>query len=144
MVELPEEGAFSGVDTIIARMASHPEEFFETQNNRLAVEKYGGGRWAFIYKEYFRDAMTESEKGRLHEALRTVRRLEFDAMVLKELMRDEEAEKRQELERQMRAAQQAVHTQALSNQYQYQGQQGLMNSTLQASPFGAVPKQEER
>ena len=42
-----------------------------------------------MYKDYFRDAMTEAEKGRMHEAVRKMRRLEFDATVLKELMKDE-------------------------------------------------------
>jgi len=42
-----------------------------------------------MYKAYFKDCMTESEKGRIHEALKRVRRLEFDALVVKELMKDE-------------------------------------------------------
>lgn len=78
-----DEQSFSGVETVLARMKTHPEEFFETQTN---------GRWRFIFKDYFRDAMTETDKGRLHDALKQVRRMEFDATVLKELMR-EEAEK---------------------------------------------------
>ena len=79
------EEIFSGVNTLIERMTTHPEEFFESGEKR--------GRWAFMYKDYFKDSMTESEKGRLHEALRTVRRLELDAMVLKELMKDVDVEK---------------------------------------------------
>jgi len=75
------EEKFSGVDTLVERMKTHPEEFFETGEKR--------GRWSFVYKDYFRDAMTEIEKGRLHEALKTVRRMEFDAMVVKELMKEE-------------------------------------------------------
>jgi hypothetical protein len=75
------EEKFSGVDTLVERMKTHPEEFFETGDKR--------GRWSFVYKDYFRDAMTEIEKGRLHEALKTVRRMEFDAMVVKELMKEE-------------------------------------------------------
>lgn len=71
---------FSGVDTLIGRMQTHPEEFFSS------IEKQ---RWDFIYKDYFKDTMTESEKGRIHEALRTVRRMEFDALVIKELMKAE-------------------------------------------------------
>jgi hypothetical protein len=75
-----EEQEFSGVETILARMKTHPEEFFETQSN---------GRWRFIFKDYFRDAMNETEKGRIHDALKKIRRMEFDATVLKELMREE-------------------------------------------------------
>lgn len=82
---------FSGVNTLIERMTTHPEEFFESGEKR--------SRWSFMYKDYFKDSMTESEKGRLHEALRTVRRLELDAMVLKELMKDTEIEKVEQEER---------------------------------------------
>jgi hypothetical protein len=78
---MSEEKIFSGVDALIERMELYPEEFFENVDKR--------SRWAFMYKEYFRDAMTESEKGRIHEAVRKMRRLEFDATVLKELMKDE-------------------------------------------------------
>ena len=77
------EEKFSGVDTVIQRMQTHPEEFFSSN---------GKQRWDFMYKDYFKDAMTESEKGRIHEALRTVRRYEFDALVVKELMKDEMGE----------------------------------------------------
>ena len=78
----------TGVDAILERMRTHPEEFFEYS--------HGGetkGRWRFMFKDYFRDAMTEIEKGRLHEALKQIRRMEFDTMVVKELMRDELVEK---------------------------------------------------
>ena len=75
------EEKFSGVDILVERMQTHPEEFFESGEKR--------GRWAFMYKDYFKDCMTESEKGRIHEALKRVRRLEFDALVVKELMKDE-------------------------------------------------------
>lgn len=73
---------FSGVDVIIERMKQFPQEFFEFGPER--------GRWAFIYKDYFRDAMTESEKGRILEQLKVVRRIEFDALVLKELFKEKE------------------------------------------------------
>lgn len=76
------EEQFCGVEVLLSRMKSHPEEFFESEGKR--------GRWAFMYKDYFRDAMSESEKGRILEALRVVRRMEFDAMIVKELMKDEQ------------------------------------------------------
>ena len=79
---MSEEKTFSGVDALIERMELYPEEFFESHEKR--------SRWAFMYKDYFRDAMTETEKGRMHEAVRKMRRLEFDATVLKELMKDEQ------------------------------------------------------
>ena len=78
---MSEEKPFSGVDALIERMELYPEEFFENGEKR--------SRWSFMYKDYFRDAMTESEKGRIHEAVRKMRRMEFDATVLKELMKDE-------------------------------------------------------
>lgn len=74
----------TGVDAIIERMRTHPDEFFEYS--------HGGetkGRWRFMFKDYFRDAMTEIEKGRLHESLKQIRRMEFDTLVVKELMREE-------------------------------------------------------
>jgi len=89
---MSEEKIFSGVDALIDRMELYPEEFFENGEKR--------SRWTFMYKDYFRDALTESEKGRIHEAVRKMRRLEFDATVLKELMKDEvkEAEQMQSQE----------------------------------------------
>ena len=87
---MSEEKVFSGVDALIDRMELYPEEFFEGGEKR--------GRWAFMYKEYFRDAMTESEKGRIHEAVRKMRRLEFDATVLKELMKEESQEADREMD----------------------------------------------
>lgn len=81
---MSEEKTFSGVDALVERMELYPEEFFESQDKR--------SRWSFMYKDYFRDALTESEKGRMHEAIRKMRRLEFDATVLKELMKDEAKE----------------------------------------------------
>lgn len=69
---------FSGVDAIVDRMKRFPQEFFSTEE-----------RWRFIYKEYFKDMMTEGEKGRIHDAMKVVRRMEFDANVLKELFREE-------------------------------------------------------
>lgn len=87
---------FCAVDVLIERMKTHPEEFFETGEKR--------GRWAFMYKEYFKDSLSESEKGRLHDALRAVRRMEFDAMVVKELMKEAEP---QEVEAEMSAFGQA-------------------------------------
>ena len=78
---MSEEKIFSGVDALVDRMELYPEEFFENGEKR--------SRWSFMYKDYFRDALTESEKGRIHEAVRKMRRLEFDATVLKELMKDE-------------------------------------------------------
>jgi len=104
----------SGVDAIIERMKTHPDEFFEySHGNDLK------GRWRFMFKDYFRDAMTEIEKGRLHEALKQVRRMEFDTLVVKELMREELLNKmdgsQQELfdhQKHVAAQQNAIYNQA--------------------------------
>jgi hypothetical protein len=78
----------TGVDAIIERMRTHPDEFFEySHGNELK------SRWRFMFKDYSRDAMTEIEKGRLHESLKQIRRMEFDTLVVKELMREELVEK---------------------------------------------------
>jgi hypothetical protein len=71
----------SGVTTLINRMSSNPEEFFGNAQ-----------RWNFIFRENFREIMTEAEKGALHQALKEVRRYEFDALVMKELLVDEKEE----------------------------------------------------
>jgi hypothetical protein len=71
----------SGVTTLINRMSSNPDEFFGN-----------APRWNFIFRENFREIMTEAEKGALHQALKEVRRYEFDALVMKELLVDEKEE----------------------------------------------------
>lgn len=91
---------FCGVNVLLERMKTHPEEFFESGEKR--------GRWAFIYKDYFKDSMTESEKGRLHEALKQVRRMEFDALVVKELMKEEEKSEEAEVAEQLQGFSNAV------------------------------------
>lgn len=68
----------TGVKTLIARMESNPEEFYGEAH-----------KWRFIFKENFREVMTEPEKGALHEALKVVRRKELDVLVVKVLLEDE-------------------------------------------------------
>lgn len=84
----------TGVTTLIARMKSNPEEFFGDAK-----------RWQFMFREHFRDVMTEAEKGAIHGAMKEVRRLEFDAMVVKEILRDE----REQAEQEKAYAQVATH-----------------------------------
>lgn len=74
-----EVGLSSGVETLIKRMQTNPEEFFGDAK-----------RWHFMFREHFRDVMTEAEKGAIHQAMREVRRIEFDVLVVKELLRDEQ------------------------------------------------------
>lgn len=127
-IELAQDGGkFSGVDTLLERMKTHPEEFFEGEN----AVKVSRSRWSFIYKDYFRDCLTESEKGRMLEGLRTVRRLEFDALVVRELMREEIQEKEM-------AAKVAVGPYITGG--------GTISTTnlgvIGPSAFGAVPQKE--
>ena len=69
----------SGVRTLISRMETNPDEFFR-----------GEMKWQFIYEVSFREVLTEAEKDALQEALRVVRRHEFDSIVMEELLRDKE------------------------------------------------------
>ena len=68
-----------GVDIVLARMDTHPEEFYGEEK-----------KWAFIYKEYFRDVMTEIERGQLFEKLKKIRRQEFNERVMTTLVPPEE------------------------------------------------------
>jgi hypothetical protein len=60
-----------GIEIILARMETHPEEFYDDS-----------GKWKFMYKEYFRDVMTEEEKAALHTKLKQVRRTELTSKVM--------------------------------------------------------------
>jgi hypothetical protein len=59
-------------------MESNPEEFFGEAT-----------KWRFMFSANFREVLTEPEKGALHEALKEVRRKEFDTLVVKELLKEE-------------------------------------------------------
>jgi hypothetical protein len=72
------------ITTLVRRMESNPEEFFGD-----------APKWRFIFKENFREVLTEAEKGTLHTALLAVRRLEFDGLVVATLLiKDEEDDHR--------------------------------------------------
>jgi len=62
----------NGVDLVLARMESHPEEFYTSANDK----------WKFIYSEYFRDSMTETEKGMIFDKIKEIRKAEFTAKVM--------------------------------------------------------------
>jgi hypothetical protein len=68
----------SGINAILARMETNPAEFFGD-----------APKWRFIFKENFREVLTEPEKGALHEKLKEVRRQEFDHMVMRTMLDDE-------------------------------------------------------
>jgi hypothetical protein len=60
-----------GVSIVLSRMETHPEEFYA-----------GNDRWKFIYSDYYRDSMTETEKGMIFDKLREIRRAELTARVM--------------------------------------------------------------
>ena len=72
----------AGVRALIGRMESNPEEFYDDAQ-----------KWRFMFGDRFREVLTEPEKGALHEALKHVRRKEFDQKVMRELLKDEMEEK---------------------------------------------------
>jgi hypothetical protein len=71
-----------GVQLILNRMKTNPEEFFGD-----------AGRWNWIFKENLREVMTEIEKAAIFESLKEVRRAEITAKALGTILRiEEEAE----------------------------------------------------
>lgn len=67
----------AGVRALVGRMESNPSEFYGDAD-----------KWRFMFSANFRDVLTEPEKGALHEALKEVRRKEFDERVMRELLKD--------------------------------------------------------
>lgn len=67
----------SGITAVLARMDTNPAEFFGD-----------AGKWGFIFKDRFREVLTEPEKGALHDKLKEVRRQEFDHMVMRTVLDD--------------------------------------------------------
>jgi len=80
--------AGGAVGIVLARMDSHPDEFF------INCDK-----WKFIYKDYFRDAMTETEKGMIFDKIKTIRMAEFSQAVLTTLVEGQNEEDEYEHER---------------------------------------------
>lgn len=70
-----------GVEALLSRMQTHPAEFYND-----------APKWHFIFKEKFREVLTEPEKGAIHEALKEVRRKEFDDHVMRTLLIVEDTE----------------------------------------------------
>ena len=72
-----------GVQIILGRMKTNPEEFFDN-----------GGRWQWIFKDTLREVLTEIEKAALFEGLKAVRRAEITAKAAATVLRaDEQNEK---------------------------------------------------
>lgn len=68
-----------GIQIILNRMKTNPEEFFED-----------GGRWKWIFKEVMREVMTETEKVAIHEELKKVRRMEITAKAAATILKVDE------------------------------------------------------
>jgi 2-hydroxy-3-keto-5-methylthiopentenyl-1-phosphate phosphatase len=73
----PIEQMNDGIAIVLQRMETHPEEFFGT------VDK-----WKFIFKDYFRDSMTETEKGLMFDKMKRLRRAEFTSLVMQTILVD--------------------------------------------------------
>jgi hypothetical protein len=71
----------NGIEIILARMDTHPDEFM-----------FGNEKWKFIYSDYFRDSLSEGEKGAIHDKLKQLRLEEFNQRVLQTLVPAEEAQ----------------------------------------------------
>lgn len=76
-----------GVQIILNRMKTNPEEFFDD-----------GGRWKWIFKDTLREVLTEIEKAAIFEGLKNVRRMEVTAKAAATVLRaskqdQEEAER---------------------------------------------------
>ena len=73
-----------GVQIILNRMKTNPEEFFD-----------GGGRWQWIFKDTLREVLTEIEKAALFEGLKEVRRMEISAKAASTVLRAADDEREQ-------------------------------------------------
>ena len=74
-----------GVQIILNRMESNPEEFFGDQQ-----------KWRWIFGENLRDVMTEPEKAALFEGMKKVRRLEITAKAVATMLPDDKEEGEEE------------------------------------------------
>jgi hypothetical protein len=78
-----------GVQIILNRMESNPEEFFGDV-----------GKWRWMFSENLREVMTEPEKAAIHSAMVKVRRLEITAKAVATVMPQDEEEDDTEFGRQ--------------------------------------------
>lgn len=72
-----------GVGIVLARMETHPEEFFGMGDQAI-------NKWRWIFTESLREVMTEPEKAALFEGMKKVRRLEITHKAIATVMPDEE------------------------------------------------------
>ena len=72
-----------GVGIILARMETHPEEFFGMHENT-------NNKWRWMFAESLREVMSEPEKAAVFEGMKKVRRLEITHKAIATVMPDEE------------------------------------------------------
>jgi hypothetical protein len=72
-----------GVGIILARMESHPEEFFGMGEN-------SNNKWRWMFAESLREVMSEPEKAAIFEGMKKVRRLEITHKAIATVMPEEE------------------------------------------------------
>ena len=82
-----------GVQIILNRMESNPEEFFGDV-----------GKWRWIFSENLREVMTEPEKAAIHTAMTKVRRLELTAKAVASVMPSDEEDEEDQFERGLKGA----------------------------------------
>ena len=68
-----------GLEIVLARMKSNPEEFYETRP-----------KWRWIFQEEMVASLTDDEKKQLIEGLREVRRHEYTERAIKTLLPEED------------------------------------------------------
>ena len=72
-----------GVGIILARMETHPEEFFGMHENN-------NNKWRWMFAESLREVMSEPEKAAVFEGMKKVRRLEITHKAIATIMPAEE------------------------------------------------------
>lgn len=70
-----------GVEIVIDRMKTHPEEFFN-----------GNTKWYWLFNEQAKSCLTSEEKEAIQAELGEVRRKEFTAKVMETLLEEKEPE----------------------------------------------------
>lgn len=78
-----------GVGIILARMETHPEEFF-------GMGDKPDNKWRWIFAESLREVMSEPEKAAIFEGMKRIRRLEITHKAIATVMPDEEEEEKTE------------------------------------------------
>jgi hypothetical protein len=93
-----------GVQIILSRMKTNPEEFFDD-----------GGRWRWVFKDTLREVLTEIEKAAIFEGLKEVRRMEITSKAAATVLRVEDEEKEQAEKNRLYAGNPGLTTSSFGN-----------------------------